>query len=191
LRNSTPDSITVYNGQIEFTTLPFKRSGDTLRLKLNRDAETEIIYNASTKMLSYVDKTLNRVYTFTRADSNLLDKAYKPSIAFPSIVNKTLMAGNWELLEANDSSKIVAFYQFGQIKGWDKYLTYTICVNGDCAANENGDIIVLSNKGISDEYGFRKRNDTITVFQLTQMNDPDEKPVYQNGEVFVRLVRKK
>lgn len=191
LNSNIPDSIMVFNGQIETTTLPFRRSGDTLRLKLNRDPETEIIYNTSNKTLSYVDKTLNRVYTFIRADSSLIDKSYNPAIAFPTAVNKTLLEGSWDLVEGSAPTKIVQLNRFGQIKGWDKYLTYTICVNGDCAANESGDLIILHNKGMADEYGFRSKNDTLTLFQLTQVNDPDEKPVYQHGQPLLFLVRKK
>ncbi|RYU94649.1 hypothetical protein [Emticicia agri] len=189
--NHTPDSITVFNGQVETTTLPFKRSGDTLRLKLNLDPETEIIYNPATKTLSYVDKALNRVYTFVRADSSLIDKTYSPAIAFPTAVNKTLLEGSWNMVEGTSPAKVVQFDRFGQIKGWDKYLTYTICVNGDCAANESGDLIILNNKGTADQYGFRSKNDTLTLFQLNQINDPDEKPVYQHGQPLLFLVRKK
>lgn len=191
LFSNTPDSITVFNGQVETTTLPFKRSGDTLRLKLNRDPETEIIYNASNKTLSYVDIALNRVYTFTRADSSLIDKSYSPAIAFPTAVNKTLLEGSWDMVEGDAPAKIVQFDRFGQIKGWDKYLTYTICVNGDCAANESGDLIILHNNGTADQYGFRSKSDTLTLFKLTQINDPDEKPVYQHGPSLLFLVRKK
>ncbi|MBA4852903.1 hypothetical protein [Emticicia sp. BO119] len=191
LFNNIPDSITVFNGQVETTTLPFRRSGDTLRLKMNRDAETEIVYIASSKTLTYTDKTLNRVYTFVRADSSLIDKSYSPAIAFPTAVNKTLLEGSWSLMEGDSAATTVRFSRFGQIKGWDKYLTYTICVNGDCAANESGDLIILNNKGTADQYGFRSKNDTLTLFHLTQINDPDEKPVYQNGQPLLFFVRKK
>ena len=191
LNNNTPDSITIFNGQVETFTLPFKRSGDTLRLKLNHDPVTEIIYDPARQTLSFIDKDLKRVYTFVRADSSLIDKNFKPTTAFTGALNKTLLEGSWDLVEGNSPAKTVQFDRFGQIKGWDKYLTYTICVNGDCAANESGDLIILNNKGTADEYGFHSKNDTLTLFKLTQINDPDEKPVYQHGQAMLFLVRKK
>jgi hypothetical protein len=191
LNNNTPDSITISNGQIEIFTLPFKRSGDTLRLKLNHDPVTEIIYNPAKQTLSFIDKDLKRIYTFIRADSSLIDKNFKLAMAFAPAVNKTVLEGSWHIMEGDSVAKSIQFDRFGQIKGWDKYLTYTLCINGDCAANEDGDLIILHNKGTADEYGFRSKNDTITLFKLTQTNDPDEKPVYRNGETLLHLVRKK
>ncbi|GAB3501904.1 hypothetical protein [Emticicia fontis] len=191
LNSHTPDSITVFNGQVETFTLPFKRSGDTLRLKLNQDPFTEIIYNPTRKTLSFFDKSLNRTYTFIRADNSLIDKNVKPSAAFQAAVNKRVLEGNWHIIQADTLGTLLQFDRFGQIKGWDKYLTYTLCINGDCAANEDGDIIILNNNGIADEYGFHSKNDTVTLFKLIQTNDADEKPVYKNGEALHRLVRKK
>lgn len=190
LNNSTPDSITIFNGQIETFTLPFKRNGDTLNLKLNQDTVTQIIYNASRKTLSFFDKSLNRTYTFIKAENGLIDQNVKPATAFQTAVNKTVLEGNWQIIDGDTTKTPLQFSPFGQITGWDKYLTYTICINGDCAANEDGDIIILNNTNTSDEYGFRAKKDTLTFYKLTQRNDPDEKPVYQNGQALWVLVRK-
>jgi hypothetical protein len=191
LSNSTPDSITIFNGQIETFTLPYKRSGDTLRLKLNQDPVTQIVYNPSRKTLSFFDKSLNRTYTFVRADGGLIDKNVKPSTAFQAAVNKTVMEGNWQVIDGDTTHTPLQFDRFGQIHGWNRYLTYILCINGDCAANEDGDIIILNNKGTADQYGFRSKNDTVTLFKLIQTNDPDEKPVYKNGEALLHLIRKR
>ncbi len=190
LSSNSPDSITIFNGQVETFTLPFTRSGDTLSLKLNHDPITRIIYNPTRNTLSFFDKDLNRTYTFVRADNSLLDKSAKPAMAFAPAINKKLLEGSWNL-PTGDSTTTVQFDRFGQIKGWDKYLTYTICINGDCAANESGDLIVLNNREIADQYGFSTKNDTLTLFELKQINDADEKPVYQNGPALLFLVRKK
>jgi hypothetical protein len=184
------DSLFVFNGQVEFSNLPIKRSGDTLRLKLNQDAQTEIIYSPSDKTLFFTDKTLNRVFRFVRADSNLIDKSYTPKVAFPSAVNKATFEGNWDMFEHLSTQKSAIFDKFGNIKGWDKYKTYTVCVNGDCADNEDGDVVFFGNKEKSDQYGFRSKGDSITVFELKQINDADEKPVYRHGLPLVLLVRK-
>jgi hypothetical protein len=191
INNDNPQSIILINGQMETAVIPFKRTGDTLSLKLNQDPETEIIYNPTRKTLSFTDKSLKRTYTFIRADSSLIDKSLKPSVAFQAAVNKTVMEGNWNLVESDSIAAPLHFNRFGHINGWDKYLTYTLCINGDCAANEDGDIIVLNNKGTADQYGFRSKNDTITLYKLIQTNDPDEKPVFKNGEALLHLVRKK
>lgn len=191
LDKDNPESVIVFNGQMETATIPFKRNGDTLSLKLNQDSETEIVYNPSRKTLSFIDKSLKRTYTFIRADTSLIDKTYVPSVAFQAAVNKTVLEGNWSIAESDSGSVPLHLNRFGQIKGWDKYLNYTLCINGDCAANEDGDIIILNNKGTADQYGFRSKNDTITFYKLIQTNDPDEKPVYKNGEALLHLVRKK
>ena len=185
------DSLVVFNGQVEFSNLPIKRSGDTLRLKLNQDAQTEIIYSPIDKTLFFTDKTLNRVFRFVRADSSLIDKSYSPKVAFPSAVNKATFEGSWNMVEHLSTQKSVIFDRVGNIKGWDKYQNYTVCVNGDCADNEDGDVIFFGNKKKSDQYGFHSKGDSITVFELKQINDADEKPVYRHGLPLVLLVRKK
>ena len=43
--NRFGDSIIVYNGQTSYSVLPVKRSGDTLRVKLNKDNLTAITYD--------------------------------------------------------------------------------------------------------------------------------------------------
>lgn len=183
------DSLMVFNGQVEFSNLPIKRHGDTLSLKLNQDAQTDIIYLPLDKTLIFTDKQLNRVFRFVRADSSLIDKSFTPKVAFPSAVNKAIFEGNWEMLEHFSTQKQVSFGRFGTIKGWDKYDNYTICVNGDCADNEDGDVIFLGNKEKSDQYGFRSKGDTITIFELKQINDADEKPVYKHGIPLMLLSR--
>jgi hypothetical protein len=185
------DSLLVFNGQAEFANLPMKRHGDTLSLKLNQDAETNIIYSANTKTLVFADKELNRVFRFVRADSNLIDKSFTPKVAFPSAVNKILFEGNWDIFEHLSTQKSANFSRFGTINGWDKYDNYTVCVNGDCVSNEDGDVIFLGNKEKSDAYGFRSKGDSITIFELKQINDPDEKPIYKNGIPLMLLAKKK
>ncbi len=185
------DSLMVFNGQAEFSNLPIKRHSDTLSLKLNQDAQTDIVYSANTKTLIFTDKGLNRVFIFVRADSSLIDKSFTPKVAFPAAVNKATFEGNWQTFEHLSTEKSTTFDKFGNIKGWDKYDNYTVCVNGDCVANEDGDVIFLANKVKSDMFGFRSKGDTITVFELKQINDADEKPIYRHGLPLVLLVRKK
>ncbi|MFN3489289.1 MAG: hypothetical protein ACK4YV_09150 [Emticicia sp.] len=184
---SKGDSIMVFNGQAEFANLPIKRHGDTLSLKLNQDAQTDIIYSASTKTLIFTDKKLNRVFRFVRADSSLIDKSFTPKVAFPSAVNKATFEGKWDIYEHLSTKKSGDFSRFGTIKGWDKYDSYTVCVNGDCVANEDGDVIFLGTKDTSDAYGFRSKGDSITIFELKQINDEDEKPIYKHGMPLILL----
>ena len=190
LDKENSDSLFVFNGQVEFSNLPIKRSGDTLRLKLNQDAQTEVIYSPNDKTLFFTDKTLNRVFRFVRADSSLIDKSYTPKVAFPSAVNKVIFEGKWNIFEHLSTQKSAVFNRFGNIKGWDKYQNYTVCVNGDCADNEDGDVLFFGNKKKSDQYCFRSKGDSITIFELKQINDADEKPVYRHGLPLVLLVRK-
>lgn len=185
------DSIVVYNGQMERAALPFRRLGDTLRLKLNAAPYTDILYSEEDKTIYFIDKELNRTFRFTKADSSLLDKTYEMPIAFPTAVNKATFEGFWKLIEHNSTQKIVQFDKFGNLKGWEKYDSYTVCVNGDCAVNQDGDVLFLNNKAKSDAYGFYSKGDTITIYNLTTLTDPDEKPVYKNGQPMGLLIRKK
>jgi hypothetical protein len=184
------DSIEVYNGQMEMSVLPFKRSNDTLSLKLNRDGITNITYSDEDKTLYFTDKALNRIFRFVRADSTLLDKGFKPSaIAFPSVVNKATFEGIWTMFEDKSIEKVVQFDKFGNIRGWEKYENYTVVINGDLATNEDGDVVVFSKKDNSQPYGFHSKGDTLSIYKLTQNNDPDEKPVYRNGKPVALLVK--
>ena len=189
--HSKGDSIMVFNGQAEYTSLPMKRHGDTLSLKLNQDDQTDIVYSASTKTLMFTDKELNRVFRFVRADSSLIDKSYTPKVAFPSAVNKATFEGKWDIYEHLSTQKSGEFSKFGTIKGWDKYDNYTVCINGDCVANEDGDVVFLGTKDKSNMYGFRSKGDSITIFELNQINDADEKPIYKQGMPLILLKKRK
>ena len=185
------DSIAVYNGQAEMSFLPYKQIGDTLRLKLNQDPSTDIVYSREKQTLSFTDKLLNRVYTFVKADSSLIDRTYEMPIAFPCMVNKHTFEGFWSLYEHNSTKKVVEFNKFGMLKGWDKYNTYVVCVNGDCAANEEGDVVFLGNQKSNDMYGFHSKGDTITIYSLKPITKADEKPVYKQTQPIGLLVRQK
>ncbi len=185
------DSVVVYNGQMERAALPFKRLGDTLRLKLNKAAYTDILYSAEDKTIYFIDSELNRNFRFSKADSSFLDKTYEMPIAFPTAVNKATFEGFWDLTEHNSTQKVVQFDKFGNLKGWEKYDTYMVCVNGDCATNDDGDVIFLNNKAKSDAYGFYSKGDTITIYNLQNLNDPDGKPILKNGQPMGLLIRKK
>ncbi|MFN3848596.1 MAG: hypothetical protein ACK4NY_04175 [Spirosomataceae bacterium] len=184
------DSVVVYNGQMERASLPFKRIGDTLRLKLNAAPYTDILYSAEDKTIYFLDAELNRKFSFIRADGSWLDKSYEMPIAFPTAVNKATFAGFWDFYEHNSTQKVVEFDKFGNLKGWDKYDSYVVCVNGDCNANESGDLVYFNKKDKSDAYGFYSKGDTISIYNLKLLTDPDEKPSYINGEVLGLLVRK-
>jgi hypothetical protein len=185
------DSIGVFNGQTEFSFLPFKRHGDTLRLKLNQAPQTEIIYSVSDQTLSFIDTELNRVFTFIKADSSLIDKSYSPAVAFPTAVNQSIFEGFWHLFEHNSTQKNVEFDKFGNLKGWEKYQNYLVCINGDCAANENGDVLFLGTKEKTEPFGFYSKGDTIALYQLKPITAANEKPIYRQSQLLALLVRKK
>lgn len=111
------DSIIVYNGQTGYSVLPVKRSGDTLRVKLNKDNLTEITYDNEQKTLVFTDKTLNRVFRFVRPDSSDIDLGYDIPIAFPTIVNNATFTGFWDFFEHNSTQKVVEFANKGKVKG--------------------------------------------------------------------------
>ncbi len=139
------DSLVVYNGQKERANLPFTRSGDTLKLKINSNELTNFVYSKEDKTLSFIDSKLNRVFRFVRADSSLLDKSYEMPLAFPSMINNATLTGKYDMLENNGKPQIVNFTKFGMIKGWDKFDNYSLIVNGEDADKFEGDLIYCSN----------------------------------------------
>lgn len=58
-------------------------------------------------------------------------------------------------------------------------------------ANEDGDVIFLGTKDKSDIYGFQSKGDSITIFELNQTNDADEKPMYKQGKPLILLKKSK
>jgi hypothetical protein len=160
------DSVAVYNGQESYASLPAERRGDTLRVKLNKDAFTDIAYDADTKTLFFVDKSLNRIFRFVRAEKEFIDTSFEMPVAFPSFVNKAVFEGKWTFFEHNSTQKNIEFTRFGKVKGWEKYSDYSLCVNGDCAVNDGGDVVIFTNQKDVHAFGFVSKGDTLTVFDL-------------------------
>ncbi len=183
------DSVVVYNGQMERASLPFSKTGDGLRIKLNQDKATDLLYSQENKTLYFVDSTLNRIFSFVRVDSTLLDKSYEMPIAFPTQVNEVTMTGKFQLYEHNGTQKVIQFGKFGTITGWDKYDNYMVVVNGDLATNEETDMLVLS-KGnkLADLKGLRMKGDTTVIFDL-KANFQKAKMTYKNTQPMALLVK--
>lgn len=160
------DSIIVYNGQQGYSVLPVERKGDVLRVKLNKDPYTDITYDTEQKTLVFTDKVLNRVFRFVKAEQEEIDGTFEVPIAFPSLVNKATFTGKWKFIEQNKEEKVIDFSSKGQVKGWGEYTDYSVCINGDCAVNEEGDVVVLTNQSVVHAYGFHSKSDTLILFDL-------------------------
>jgi hypothetical protein len=52
-------------------------------------------------------------------------------------------------------------------------------------------VIFLGTKDKSDMYGFQSKGDSITIFELNQINDADEKPMYNQGKPLILLKKSK
>lgn len=183
------DSLVVYNGQKERANLPFKRVGDTLKLKINGEVITNLVYSKADNSLSFVDQKLNRVFRFVRADSLDLDKSYEMPIAFPTIVNKATIVGKFDLYENNAKQQIVEFTKFGGIKGWEKYGTFSVGVNDDAMSVFEGDLITCFGAKESNFFAFdATKKDTITFHNVSM--DNKTKQIYKEN-VQVLLVRRK
>jgi hypothetical protein len=183
------DSLVVYNGQKERANLPFTRSGDTLKLKINSNEITNFIYSKEDKTLSFIDQKLNRVFRFTRADSSLLDKSYEMPLAFPALINDATITGKYDMLENNGKPQIVNFSKFGIIKGWDKYDNYSLIVNGEDADKFEGDLIYCSNaKGATYFALNATKPDSITFHNVIYDTKTSK---FAKSNIQVLLVRRK
>lgn len=186
--NRNADSVVVYNGQSGYSTLAAEHRGDTLRLKLNKDPYTDLTYDAATKTLFFIDKNLNRIFRFVKADSSFLDTAYEKPITFPALVNHATFEGVWEFIENNKTKSAIEFTRKGDVKGWNDYQNYNVCVNGDCAINESGDVLVVTSPKQIHAYGFRSKGDTLTLYDLKPATTAG---LFQHGQPVALLIRKK
>lgn len=179
------DSIIVYNGQKERAAIPFKKSGDSLLVKLNLDPQTAIQYDPKDSTLFFVERHLNRIYRFKRAPIQYIDASYELPIAFPAMVNNSTFAGSWRVTESDGSKKEVEFTPKGQIKGWDKFAEYSVVVNGDMAVNKDGDAIILTGPDKNELAGFYAQKDTIRIYHLEKAASNQ----FQNKTIMAKLER--
>lgn len=183
------DSVVVYNGQKESAHLPFKRSGDTLHVQLNNVEMSEIVFSKEDSTISFIDKRLNRVFRFMKADSADLDKTYEMPLAFPTIVNRLTLAGDYQYLEQNKQPSSISLSNFGNIKGHPTFDVYNVFVNGEMADSYSEDFVLFTGQKAGSYFAMNTANqDSISLFDLT-FNPNLQKMV--RGNVRALLVRKK
>lgn len=80
----------------------------------------------------------------------------------------------------------------GTVKGFEAYQTYQVPVGGDLADAGSGNMIYFSSsKQELFPLAWTKRGDTLNLWTLERVTGVDEKPYYEVGRMYDRLIRKK
>lgn len=81
----------------------------------------------------------------------------------------------------------------GTVKGFETYQTYEAAIGGDLAdAGSGNNMIYFSAEGQETfPLAWSKRGDTLNLWTLERVTAADEKPYYEVGRMYDRLIRKK
>ncbi len=139
----------------------------------------------------YLSYDLDSVrHVFVKPDSLLIDEY--GGAPFPTatqrVINSLVLGGIYRLAGSNVP---VQFYTHGQISGWDLFDAYQTCIGGDCRTFYEGDVVYLSKNNQGDYYTWEWNNNLLTLYHLTKITAPDEKPVYKKHKSIVTLAKLK
>lgn len=151
------------------------------------------VYNkkVSTKFALQVDGTLTvidvtqpqdvRIYTFIKADSDLVKTADSLGISATRLKINELLAKNSYVNPT--TGKKVAFLNNGKVEGLSPFVNFYINLNGD---NDNIEdclsIDFQTAKGTTEHLGFAFSKDGIRLYDLVLLTEPGEKPAYKTGK---------
>lgn len=152
------------------------------------DTSLSVFINEYAFYLSYDMNNVRQV--FVKPDSLLVDEY--GGAPFPTstqrVINSLVLGGIYRLEGSNIP---VQFYTHGQITGWDLFDHYETCVGGDCRTFYEGDVVYLSKNNQGDYYTWEWNNKLLTLYSLTKITAPGEKPVYKKYKSVVTLTKLK
>lgn len=92
-----------------------------------------------------------------------------------------------------NAEKPITLSADGSVKGFEAYQTYEVPVGGDLAdAGSGNNMIYFSAEGQETfPLAWSKRGDTLNLWTLERVTAADEKPYYEVGRMYDRLIRKK
>ena len=81
----------------------------------------------------------------------------------------------------------------GTIKGFEAYQTYEVPIGGDLADAGSGSNMIYFSSSKQEMFplAWSKRGDTLDLWTLERVTGVDEKPYYEAGRMYDRLIRKK
>lgn len=163
------DSVRI-NGGFETWTIPFKKEKENTYklLKASRYGDMTLYIND--------DGTITLVDTaWTK---NTISSVFKPveaissqEFVFDYHFNQQTIAGTYILFKKNQKTKQeITFNPDGTVKGFDNFLSYTLCFSGDCVGSTNplSNLIELRTKDKSIFYAFSmdEENKKLSFFNL-------------------------
>ncbi|MDJ1506705.1 hypothetical protein [Xanthocytophaga agilis] len=174
------DSIYFTNG-FEEVGFGFKKLNDTtLQVeKFNQDSLTNFVLSTQGHVLSYNDISAQKTVVFSKIDAS---KGMSESVfLYQPITNQHIVAGNYTLTEPEEAT--VVFEKDGKIIGWKDYQHYELCIAGDCRNFfDKQDLITLSTSEKTEDFLLVQEKDSYALYQVVNVNRPDEMPFYEKGK---------
>ncbi|MDJ1469487.1 hypothetical protein QNI19_13735 [Cytophagaceae bacterium DM2B3-1] len=174
------DSIYFTNG-FEEVGFGFKRLNDTILQveKFNQDSLTNFVLSTQGHVLSYKNISAQKTVVFSKVDvSNEISESL---FLYQPVTNQHIVAGNYKLTAPEDAT--VVFEKDGKITGWKDFQHYELCIAGDCRNFFNKqDLITLSTAEKTEDFLLVKEKDSYALYEVVNVNKPDEMPFYEQGK---------
>ena len=92
-----------------------------------------------------------------------------------------------------NAKKPITLNADGTIKGFEAYQTYEVPIGGDLADAGSGSNMIYFSSSKQEMFplAWSKRGDTLDLWTLERVTGVDEKPYYEAGRMYDRLIRKK
>lgn len=174
------DSIYYTNG-FEEVGFSFKRLNDTTLqvAKFNQDSLTNFVLSANGQLLSYMEVSLGEMFVLSKIDSS--NEMTSTMFLYQPITNLHIIAGNYTLKEPEKAT--IVFEKDGKITGWKDFQHYELCIAGDCRNFfDKQDLITLSTDEKTEDFLLVKEKDSYALYQVVNVNNPDEMPFYKQGK---------
>jgi hypothetical protein len=189
------DSILLINEGVELSFQKLKYiSTDTLITGNN----SLLVFNNEKKHFEYINKN-NEKTTYFKATQNMLTpivgyEKLKINSGFRKKYNTEFHRYSYILVDSlNDRSekKYVTFFADGKVKGYKKFTTYVIHLNGDLNNIKDAMSISIGNSNGDEQFGLINYSDSIELFNISLLTKEYEKPYYKLSNKVATFIKQK
>lgn len=186
-----PDSgkVVAINGQVEILHLSYTIQGSKVIVPDFYAAGSANLMLENDSVLVFNDEVTGQEWRYAKVSSAMVNTEGQVHEAFPTMMNKSLLAGDYVVLNAS-APYAVTLRPNGYIFGSPTYTRYAICYGGDCANFSDDDLLYLSNGRQGEYYGWRKSGDTLTIYRLSEVHEQDEMTSYKFDKPLLVMKRK-
>lgn len=181
------DSVCIIDNGAEMSIYPLKRkASNNIVIENYNNNPLDLHMSENADYLKY--KKDGRWQVFVRPDNLLVDSSENPSwpVSAQRVVNSIVLGG---IYKKSDQQIPVQFYTTGQITGVEGFDHYQVCIGGDCRSFYDGDIVYMTNGTTGAYYTWQWDNRNLSIFELSLVSAPDEKPVYKKGSLVLSLFK--